>query len=436
MRNHLYLFISISCLLCSCKQFLQIDPPKTSLIQQSVYQNNETATAAVLGIYSGMAGSGYAGGSSTSISSLAGLTSNELVSYSADLQEFYDNKVSASSSTLKSLYLLAYQHIFAANAVLEGLADANAITPPVKAQLQGEAYFTRAFIYFYLANLFGEIPLQLTTDYRVTRLTPLSTQDQVYDHITADLKKAEELLTDQYIATERIRPNLSAVQAMLARVYLYRKDWLNAEKYAGLVIAKTGTYSLPVPDNAFLKDSPEAIWQLFPTAGANTREGNLFILTATPTIVALNSNFALTGFESGDKRKDSWLRSFTNTTGTYHYPFKYKVKSSAVITEYSMVLRLAEQYLIRAEARARQNNLDGAIADLDKIRARAGLPLFKDTSTNISQADMLTAIQQERKVELFTEWGHRWFDLKRTGQLNNTFYPLPTDEVTRNPNIQ
>jgi hypothetical protein len=69
-----------------------------------------------------------------------------------------------------------------------------------------------------------------------------------------------------------------------------------------------------------------------------------------------------------------------------------------------MVLRLAEQYLIRAEARAHQGNLTGAKDDLDKIRNRAGLEGIPITNTQA----MLDAIAHERQVELFTEWGHRW----------------------------
>ncbi|MBE9601861.1 RagB/SusD family nutrient uptake outer membrane protein [Pedobacter sp. MC2016-24] len=448
MKNITYLLILLSCLLCSCKQFLDIDPPKSSLVQESVYQNDETATAAILGIYSSMAGNGYAGGGNNSITAIAGLSSDELTGFSTALQEFYTNQVSLTNGTLKSLYLGTYQNVFAANAILEGLSAKSGVTPPVKSQIEGEAHFVRAFIYFYLTNLFGNIPLQLTTDYRVTRLTPLSSTDKVYSQILTDLKTAEGLLTDVYPSTEKVRPNLSAVQALLARVYLYRKDWINAEKYAGMVIAKSGKYSLPALNDVFLKNSSEAIWQLFPTANANTREGGMFILTNTPINVTLEQSFATSGFESNDKRPINWIKSFSNTKGTWYHPFKYKVRSSTTVSEYSMVLRLAEQYLIRAEARAKQNDLDGSIADLDKIRGRAGLLLIRDLNPGINQTNLLKAILKERKTELFSEWGHRWLDLKRTDQAStvlapikmgwqdtDVFYPLPADEINRNPNL-
>ena len=78
-----------------------------------------------------------------------------------------------------------------------------------------------------------------------------------------------------------------------------------------------------------------------------------------------------------------------------------------------MVMRLAEQFLIRAEARAMQGDLEGAIADLDMIRGRAGLPLIADINAGISKEELLTSILEQRKKELFTEWGHRWLDIKR-----------------------
>jgi hypothetical protein len=130
---------------------------------------------------------------------------------------------------------------------------------------------------------------------------------------------------------------------------------------------------------------------------------------------------------------------------TYYYPYKYKIVSNATISEYSMVLRLAEQYLIRAEARV-QNNLPGAIGDLNVLRARASLPAL---STTLSPAQVTTAIEHERQVELFTEFGHRWLDLKRTGradavlgqlkganwQPTDVLYPLPLTEIQTNQNL-
>ena len=118
-----------------------------------------------------------------------------------------------------------------------------------------------------------------------------------------------------------------------------------------------------------------------------------------------------------------------------------------------MLLRFAEQYLIRAEARAQLNNLGGAQADINMIRTRAGL----SGTTAMDQASLLAAIEMERGRELFCEWGHRWFDLKRLpslitpdtksraddvlGALKSTWkstaviYPIPYDARNNNPQL-
>jgi hypothetical protein len=137
-------------------------------------------------------------------------------------------------------------------------------------------------------------------------------------------------------------------------------------------------------------------------------------------------------FEPNDQRRKIWTDStpspnvYPYYAVPYYYATKYKdqVASGTTITEYYTLLRLAEQYLIRAEARAQQNKTADAAADLNVLRKRAGLP----NTTASSQTDLLTAIAHERRIELFAEWGHRWFDLKRTGKASGVLSVLPTKQ--------
>ena len=126
----------------------------------------------------------------------------------------------------------------------------------------------------------------------------------------------------------------------------------------------------------------------------------------------------MNAFETGDLRRTHWVDS-TDYSGTYFYfPNKYPVYvGNPGDTPYYTMLRLAEQYLIRAESEANQggSGITGAIADLDTLRARAGLPFL---SSSLNQTQVLVAVAQERRIELFAEWGHRWFDLKRTGMTS------------------
>ncbi len=115
--------------------------------------------------------------------------------------------------------------------------------------------------------------------------------------------------------------------------------------------------------NIFLPSSAEAIWQLIPVStGINTSEGNLFIPIFSffrPTFAA--TAFLLNAFEINDQRKTSWLGSSVIGGQPYFYPLKYKVRTGGPpYTEYYMVVRLAELYLIRAEARAHQDNITAA----------------------------------------------------------------------------
>ncbi len=120
------------------------------------------------------------------------------------------------------------------------------------------------------------------------------------------------------------------------------------------------------------------------------------------------SHSLLGSFEDNDERKSNWIDSVIVGSDTFYYPFKYKIAQFGdPVSEYLMVLRLSEQYLIRAEARANQGNLIGASEDLNLIRIRAGLT----NTLAVSQQELISAIMHERQTELFTECGHRWFDL-------------------------
>jgi hypothetical protein len=344
------------------------------------------------------------------------------------------------------------------------------LTPSIRNQILGEAKFVRAFIFYYLVNLYGDIPLAISTDWAINSSLPRAPKAQVYAQIVSDLLDAQSLLNENYldgtllkITKDRLRPTKWAAAALLARIYLFMGDYANAELQASIIINNSSLYSLPNLNSTFLKNSNEAIWQLQPTvASHNTEDAWIFIIPPTGlTDVAGSSsgypvylsNYLLNSFEIGDMRKNLWIDSTVINTTTYYYPFKYKSATlDAPLTEYLMVLRVGEQYLIRSEARAQQNNLGGAIADLDKIRQRAQLPLVANTNPGISKADLLNKILHERQVELFSEWGHRWLDLKRTdvidavmktvtvlkgGEWNSykQFYPILVTDIQKDANL-
>ena len=151
-------------------------------------------------------------------------------------------------------------------------------------------------------------------------------------------------------------------------------------------------------------------------------------------------------FTTNDLRYIHWI-GYDEEREAY-YPFKYKdSNSSNNITEYSMVLRLAEQYFIRAEAHVKSQNISGAIADINHIRSRASIDLINSNS-NITEEELIDLLMEERQRELFTEWGHRWLDLKRLHLATNilathssewqptdVLYPIPEEERMSNINL-
>ncbi|MBS1781012.1 MAG: RagB/SusD family nutrient uptake outer membrane protein [Bacteroidetes bacterium] len=428
----------------SCKKFVEVDPPATQLESSTVFTDDKTAIASITGIYSSMmqSASGFASGGQQSVTVLASLSADDLVSYnfSTDIQQFYENSVNSSNSAILAIWGELYSYIYRANAIIEGLSKSNSVTASLREQLTEEAKFIRAFSFFYLVNLFGDVPLITSTDYHINQVASRNSVNEVYEQIISDLKETQSLLPDNYsfAGNERVRPTKWAAMALLARVYLYKGDWANAESLSSSVINNTTLFSLKELDNVFLANSTEAIWQLQPVSpGYNTYEGNLFILNDIPQFVSL-SPALINVFEEGDLRKAHWVDSISAPDNTYYYADKYKIKINDIVTEYSMVLRLAEQYLLRAEARAQQDNISGAQEDLNIIRNRAGLG---NTTAN-DQSSLIAAIIHERRVELFTEWGHRWLDLKRDGLADNvlsgikpnwkatdTLYPLPQSEI-------
>lgn len=391
------------------------------------------------------------------MSIFGGLSADELVRSFSNSNEdaFTLNALSDQNPLCSNLYTAGYNWIYDCNNILEKMAVSTGISDSVRRQLRGEASFSRALVYFYLVNLFGDIPLVTTTDYSISSLLPRSPAEKVYRQIIADLETAQTDLKESYVTTaafadDRTRPNKAAATALLARIYLYQGEWVLAAQAAGDLIGNDA-YRLETDlDKVFLSGSKEAIWQLQPVRERiSTAEGNMFVPLATDARpVYILTPTLLGSFETGDQRLLHWVGGESGGNH-YLYPFKYKLATDVPFgMEYNTMLRLSEQYLIRAEARARQGKTDSAAADLNIIRRRAGLegtPAPAPASASGS-SDLIAAIMHERQIEFFAECGHRWLDLKRTGWADSVLgvekpgwraqaalYPIPFVELRHNP---
>ena len=439
----------------SCKKLIEIPPnPPTQITRAEQFLDSATAISAVVGVYTYNQGQGFAY-SDANLTISTGLSADEISSTESygDEAEFYSYTLTPVNSEITTLWQYPYQSLYQVNDVLSGISNNNQLSASFVKQITGEMKVVRALYYFNLVNLFGGVPLVTSIDYNTTAHLPRTSVNAVYTQILADLGDAVKKLPAAYPSSGHARPNLYTALALLAKVHLYQGQWQAAYNEADSII-KSGMYSVTnTPLNGvFLDGSNEAIWQLPAISSENqTAEARIFVPNSGSTPNFLVTPFLLNQFEAGDQRLQNWIGTAVINNQNLYYPFKYKnVLASATPVEDYMVFRLGEMYLIRAEAAAELNNLSGALADVNIIRARAGLAA--STANVTSQTAVLAAVMHERQTELCFEWGNRWFDLKRTGtagtvltaektgwQSYDTLYPLPqaqiqlNNQLTQNP---
>jgi hypothetical protein len=451
-RNSFFLSLFVlGLLLHGCDSFVEVDLPSDQLIANGVFEEKSTANAAMTEVYAKIRGAGLLTGSADGLSVVLGNYSDELDFYGESYLgtlSYYNNSLTAANVDVKNLWDSSYNQIYSANAIIEGVEQSKTLPQESKDQLKGEALFVRSLIHFYLANVFGPVPYVSTTDYKTNRNVARNAVADVYAKAKADLETAILLLPENYVVADRTRPNKYTAQALLARISLYEGSWDEASNAASAVLNNTQLYAFESDlSKIFLNSSTTTIWQLSPeNAGGNTYEGASFIFTGgTPPLSAISMGL-MSAFEPGDLRKAAWTKAVTNGSQTWYHPYKYKQKeNTSTSMEFSIIFRTGELYLIRAEARARAGDLIGAKEDLNIIRNTAGLV---DTNA-ISQEEILQAILRERRIELFTEFGHRFFDLKRFGVIdlvlsavkpgwdsNDALFPIPETEIGLNPNLE
>lgn len=463
-----------------CKKYLEIPLPTDKIAGEGAYSTDRSAGATLNYIFGVMSTNIHFQGPN-GIAYFTGLYTDELVSLNTNYVKdnaFYKNELTEAYAG--PLWTSLYQQIYNANLAIEGISAATTLSK--KDQWLGEAYFIRALSYFYLTNYYGDVVLATSSNFVVNKDLPRAPKAEVHKLIIADLLKAQSLLSNEYkdaaggVTDLKGRPNKFAATAFLAREYLYTADWTNAEIQATNLIT-SGRYTL-LPsadiDKVFLAASAETIFNLVSidyikdytaynnnmpaTLPYNSLAWNGVVVAMNPLLIeSFETNTTAAATPADDLRKTFWTRASTMSASTTapvipaikrYFPNKYK--SSTIGTENIVLFRLAEQYLIRAEARARLNNLPAAKADLDVIRTRAGL----SATAAASQTDLVNAVIKERRVELFAELGNRFFDLKRTGTIDevmsivaplkgvgavwNTqkqFFPIPAYDISVNHNL-
>ncbi len=451
MKSYIYNFCCVAATfltLCGCEAYLEPDISDNQFATSDVFISDVLALSAMNGVYGDfMLRVDPLSISNGSLSVMGGLCSDELYDFTQTYQAYNINEVPFTGFGPDYYYWYdTYNIIYSANAILEGLEDAPNVSEDLKIQLRGESYFVRAFLHFYLVNMYEKVPVITSTNYKENATKAQASVSEVYDQILEDLLKAEELLLNEYPSENKLRPNKYVAQALLARVYLYQEEWQLAEDYATKLIS--GPYSLEnVADEVFSIESEETIWQLMPSNVNSTavNEGRWFNPGQTPTYVLTDS--ALDAFEADDARFEAWVKTVDYENETYYYPTKYAPLGGS-ISQYSVMLRLGEQYLIRAEARAKQDKLTESLSDLNRVRTQHGD--LEPYSSGMSREELINNILDERQVDFLAEWGHRWLDLKRTGRADavigalkpetwestDALWPINNSELQANPNLE
>lgn len=438
----------VTCFSIACENWVVIDPPKTELTTDNVFASDHSASSAVAGLYSQLITTNFTLLSS-GMTLYPGMSADEIYNSNPGLNdEFVQNRLDPFNTTINThIWNAAYKYIYHANAILEGLEQSSSISQSMEEKLKGEALFIRSLCYFYLVNLFGDVPFIGSTNYRVNDSEPRMNAVLLYETILRDLSLAEQLLPEVYPTNEKLRANKWVVKAFLARLHLYQGNYEAAIEKSTDLIDSRRFELVDDLNHVFLANSAETIWQLRLDGDSyNTWEGISFIPPegVMPNFVIYEDLIKSFGVE--DKRVGSWVGTVVVNDDTIFFPRKYKVRSGAEKIEYYTVFRLAEQYLIRAEAYAQLGMVELARVDLEMIRKRAGYQSLDEHNEATIHMDLLGRIFHERRLELFCEWGHRWFDLKRTDRLNSVLgekkpgwritdglYPIPELQLMANP---
>jgi len=404
----LTLFSFVLLLASACQKELDLNPSE-SLSTGEALSDVASLKTALNGAYDAIQVVGYYG---RNYQVMAETEANLVYLSTANSNRFvssYTYQWTTANADITSVWNDGYTAILRANNVINNVdrIDGDAAE---KNQIKGEALAIRALVHFDLVRFFAKqytngapntdpgVPIILTSGIGEPARNTVA---EVYDQVISDLEAAKTLLRNDGVY--RFSPE--GDEALLARVYLYKGDWAKAATAAGSLIGNA-QYSLSANVSAMFggPGSSEEIFTLKNESSENRGSdnlGNIFIPQGYGDIRVTTDLLDL--YEAGDSRA---TLIFKHTNNEY-YVGKYLEQDGVVGLASPKILRLAEMYLIRAEARFRQNDTDGALDDLNELRLKRGATELMSLPNGIRD------ILSERHRELAFE-GHTAFDYWRT----------------------
>lgn len=469
----------------SCNDFLTEDL-KGTFSTDTFYQNDKQAIQAINGVYHAITFRN----SENAIWVFGDIAADDAVKGGnpgdqSEISYIDDFTADANNGIIGDYWSFAYEAIARANNVIANVPGVS-MEDGLKNRIIGEAKFIRAYSYYNLVNIFGEVPLKLLPQLtQETIHVPLSDVTAIYQQIEKDLSDAAAVLPVSYNSSDVGRVTRGAALAMLGKVNLYQQKWAVAISYFQQ-LEGLGIYGLlPGYADNFKwanENSIESIFEIQHLAGQSPLTGsalNQWFAPATesgyyfdaPT-QSLVDAFEKSSTGEVDPRLDAtlgrdgqpWLNgeTFSATWSPTGYLTKKHQQPLAEIPSSLkgdgdlnyIYLRYADVLLMKAEAFIETGQADSALANLNKVRQRAresfdGTPpadLLEDI-TSTDQNIIINVIYNERRVELGQEF-HRYFDLMRWGKEiaeaalgpdfnyeTNRYFPLPQAEIDANQAI-
>jgi hypothetical protein len=432
--------LATACLLVavSCDKELTLEP--TNKVEEKLaIVDAASARAALNGAYDALQDGDYYGGGYLFYNDLLSDDVQHVGTFS-DFAATDANHVLADNEQLLSNWESIYAAIGVANQLIARVPNVPGMDQADKDDVIGQALFIRALAFHDLVKVWGGVPMPLAPPTSISEAAQLgrTPEAQVYTQILADLAQAETMISN----TDTRKATAAAVTALRSRVYLYQKNWQGVIDAANALepdfSLATNYADLFTPEG---QDTPEDIFRVSFTAVEFNLIGFYYISRSfggrreiAPT-VTLRDEYGVSadpGYQADTVTRGAafnpidpraaWNIAYDSRNRIYGHKYPTTVGAEDV-----HVIRFGEVVLNKAEALAQRNaagDLDLAIAEVNRIRARAGVPLL--SAAGLTQAEVLDLVYRERRLELAEE-GFRWPDLVRTGMALAALNPDPAN---------
>ncbi|MEX6689295.1 RagB/SusD family nutrient uptake outer membrane protein [Danxiaibacter flavus] len=463
------------------------EKPYSSIFTESFYKTASDAEAALTAAYGPLTGLYFTAATCVPDFSADQIYPRPVVGrdtytlFSYDQNYTTQKSFSRQNESAQQIWESCYSGIEKANWVLYKVPSTN-MDEARRDVILGEAFYLRAFYMWMLTKNFRDIVIKTSPSISIdSAIIGKSPQADVFKQIFADLDQAVNKLPDYAPGIQKGRPSKQVAQALYAKAALYAENWtlalekakdvLNANKYALMQNVKD-VFDVSKEDVARLENmwafecestSPGFGTQIISLYGPRNSDGPQFSATSFGSAFVYQSFF--NSFDPSDKRRQLLDTNYINKQGqTVAQKDITPITTQGVLLKKYMdpvapsnavnipILRLADVYLIAAEAEARQNGATtNAYGYIKVVRDRAGLP---DLTPGLSKEQFVDAVLQERSWEFFGE-GDRWYDLTRTNtfikvttaavnnvfpvrnpQSRNRYFPIPLDEINANPKLE